>query len=292
MKKLLIIIAILSSLIIANILVKTENSELDKDIKTFSEEINLLELASSFEIFKKDNKIKLTKKSSCYKIKSIDYCADSKKVQLLKKFLSGNVKDIYENREENLMRLGFDNVENKSTMIINGNKTLFFGNINQYNEIYVLQEDNIYKVDYYKGILETTTKQWIDKSKPIINTVENDKFNILIHKKAKLKPCSNISHKDLITDKKFSTLRNTFFDLYASDVKATPNEYYVNVVKNDSLFTIYLESSNSKKNLNHFMIWKEDHLVYFAESVSDKLPKFAFVVPNSVYDNISIFCKK
>ena len=46
-----------------------------------------------------------------------------------------------------------------------------------------------------------------------------------------------------------------------------------------------------KKNLNHFMIWKEDHLVYFAESVSDMLPKFAFVVPNSVYDNISIFCK-
>ena len=32
------------------------------------------------------------------------------------------------------MRLGFDNVENKSTMIINGNKTLFFGNINQYRQ--------------------------------------------------------------------------------------------------------------------------------------------------------------
>ena len=65
MKKLLIIIAILSSLIIANILVKTENSKLDKDTKTLAEEINLLELALSFEIFKKDNKIKLTKKNSC-----------------------------------------------------------------------------------------------------------------------------------------------------------------------------------------------------------------------------------
>ena len=292
MKKLLIIIVILSSLIIANILFKTDNSKLDKDTKTLSEEINLLELASSFEIFKKDNKIKLIKKNSCYKIKSIDYCSDNKKVQLLNKFISSNVKDTYENTEKNLIRLGFDNVDNKRSMIINGNKTLSFGNINKYDEIYVLQEDKIYKVDYYKGMLEIATKQWIDKSKPIINTLESDEFNILIHEKIKINPCVSISHEDLLSDKKFSTLRNSFFDLYASDVKATPIEYYDKVKKNNSLFTVYLISPHSNKIINHFIIWKESHLVYFTESVPSILPKLAFVVPNSVYDNISNYCKK
>jgi len=290
MKKLFIIIAILGALIIANILINTENSESKKDIQTLSEAINLVELTLSFEILQKDNKIKLTKKDYCYEIESIDYCADDAKVQLLKKFIGSKVKDTYENREENLIRLGFDNSKNISSMIINGNKTLFFGNINQYNEIYVLQENKIYKVDYYKGMLEISTKQWIDKSKPIINIMESDEFNITIHEKHAVDPCANILHKDLVLDKKFSILRNSFLDLYASDVKLMPLEYSLKVVKNDSLFTGYLRSPHSKKILNSFMIWKEDHLVYFAPSMNN--PNLAFVVPNSVYKNIDIYCKK
>ena len=290
MKKLFIIIAILGALIIANILINTENSESKKDIQTLSEAINLVELTLSFEILQKDNKIKLTKKDYCYQIESIDYCADDAKVQLLKKFIGSKVKDTYENREENLIRLGFDNSKNISSMIINGNKTLFFGNINQYNEIYVLQENKIYKVDYYKGMLEISTKQWIDKSKPIINIMESDEFNITIHEKHAVDPCANILHKDLVLDKKFSILRNSFLDLYASDVKLMPLEYSLKVVKNDSLFTGYLRSPHSKKILNSFMIWKEDHLVYFAPSMNN--PNLAFVVPNSVYKNIDIYCKK
>ena len=290
MKKLFIIIAILGALIIANILINTENSESKKDIQTLSEAINLVELTLSFEILQKDNKIKLTKKDYCYEIESIDYCADDAKVQLLKKFIGSKVKDTYENREENLIRLGFDNSKNISSMIINGNKTLFFGNINQYNEIYVLQENKIYKVDYYKGMLEISTKQWIDKSKPIINIMQNDEFNITIHEKHAVDPCANILHKDLVLDKKFSILRNSFLDLYASDVKLMPLEYSLKVVKNDSLFTGYLRSPHSKKILNSFMIWKEDHLVYFAPSMNN--PNLAFVVPNSVHKNIDIYCKK
>ena len=290
MKKLFIIIAILGALIIANILINTENSESKKDIQTLSEAINLVELTLSFEILQKDNKIKLTKKDYCYEIESIDYCADDAKVQLLKKFIGSKVKDTYENREENLIRLGFDNSKNISSMIINGNKTLFFGNINQYNEIYVLQENKIHKVDYYKGMLEISTKQWIDKSKPIINIMESDEFNITIHEKHAVDPCANILHKDLVLDKKFSILRNSFLDLYASDVKLMPLEYSLKVVKNDSLFTGYLRSPHSKKILNSFMIWKEDHLVYFAPSMNN--PNLAFVVPNSVYKNIDIYCKK
>ena len=290
MKKLFIIIAILGALIIANILINTENSESKKDIQTLSEAINLAELTLSFEILQKDNKIKLIKKDYCYKIESIDYCADDAKVQLLNKFIGSKVKDTYENREENLIRLGFDNSKNISSMIINGNKTLFFGNINQYNEIYVLQENMIYKVDYYKGMLEISTKQWIDKSKPIINIIESDEFNITIHEKHAVDPCANILHKDLVLDNKFSILRNSFLDLYASDVKLMPLEYPLKVVKNDSLLTGYLRSPHSKKILNSFMIWKEDHLVYFVSSMNN--PNLAFVVPNSVYKNIDIYCKK
>ena len=290
MKKLFIIIAILGSLIIANILINTEDSESKKDTKTLSQAINLAELTLSFEILQKDNKIKLIKKDYCYEIESIDYCSDDAKVQLLKKFIDTKVKDTYENREENLIRLGFDNSKNISSMIINGNKTLFFGNINQYNEIYVLQENKIHKVDYYKGMLEISTKQWIDKSKPIINIMQNDEFNITIHEKHAVDPCANILHKDLVLDKKFSILRNSFLDLYASDVKLMPLEYSLKVVKNDSLFTGYLRSPHSKKILNSFMIWKEDHLVYFAPSMNN--PNLAFVVPNSVYKNIDIYCKK
>ena len=175
-------------------------------------------------------------------------------------------------------------------MIINGNKTLFFGNINQYNEIYVLQANKIYKVDYYKGMLEISTKQWIDKSKPIINIVESDEFDIVFGDRGEIDSCANILHKDLVLDKKFSILRNSFLDLYASDVKLMPSEYLLKVVENDSLFWGYLRSPHSKKILNSFMIWKEDHLVYFAPSMNN--PNLAFVVPNSVYKNIDIYCKK
>ena len=125
MKKIFIIVAILSSLIIANILINTENSKSKKDIQILSEAINLAELTSSFEIFQKDNKIKLIKKDYCYEIDSIDYCADHTKVQLLNKFIGSKVKDTYDDREENLIRLGFDNSKNISSMIINGTKLYF-----------------------------------------------------------------------------------------------------------------------------------------------------------------------
>ncbi len=104
--------------------------------------------------------------------------------------------------------------------------------------------------------------------------------------------CTNFLHEDLVLDKKFSILRNSFLDLYASDVKLMPLEYLLKVVKNDSLFRGYLRSPDSKKILNTFMIWKEDHLVYFAPSMPLMNPNLAFVVPNSVYKNIDIYCKK
>ena len=290
MRKLFIIIAILSSLIIANILINTENSKSKKDIKTLSEAINLLEIVSSFEILQKDNKIKLTKKDSCYEIKSINYCADNRKVKLLKKFVGGKIKDIYENTKENLTRLGFDNVENKRSMIINGNKTLFFGNINQYNEIYVLQKNKIYKVDYYKGMLDIATKQWIDKSKPIISLLETDEFDI------EIVGCATFEHKDLVLNSKYSILRNSFFDLYASDVKMMPDGYYdPNFTKKYNTLIVILSPHSKNKQSVIFHIWKEKHLVRLMNAsrvTRDKISNQAFNIPNSVYKNIDIFCKK
>jgi hypothetical protein len=101
---------------------------------------------------------------------------------------------------------------------------------------------------------------------------------------------NNGANADQKLDNEFSILRNSFLDLYASDVKLMPLEYLLKVVKNDSLFRGYLKSPYSKKILYSFMIWKEDHLVYFAPSVDN--PNLAFVVPNSVYKNIDTYCKK
>ena len=290
MKKLFIIIAILCSLIIANILINTENSESKKDIQTLSEAINLSELTLSFEILQKDNKIKLIKKDYCYEIDSIDYCADDAKIQLLNNFIGSKVKDTYENRKENIIRLGFDNSKNISSMIINGNKTLFFGNINQYNEIYVLQENKIYKVDYYKGMLEISTKQWIDKSKPIISLLETDEFDI------EIVGCATFEHKNLVLNSKYSILRNSFFDLYASDVKMmSDDDLDSDFAKKYNILVVILFPHSKNKESVIFHIWKEKHLVYLmnASGVTwDITSNQAFNIPNSVYKNLDIFCKK
>ena len=218
MKKLIILIVILGSLIVTNILINNDNVQKKKDSLTLSKAISLEMPLSSFEIIKNDNKIKLTKKEFCYEIISIDYCANDTKVNFLKKFLTNKVKDIYENNKENLRRLGFNNIEKSNSIIINNAKTLIFGNINQYNEIYVLQENKIYKVDYFKGMLETTTRYWADKSKPILALVETDEFDVEIWDIKNAKLCKKIKHNDFLSGTKYSTLRNTFFDLYPSDI--------------------------------------------------------------------------
>ena len=155
------------------------------------------------------------------------------------------------------------------------------GKINQYSEIYIQQENKIYKVNFNKDILQTNTKEWIDKSKPIIDLAESDKFNIDIN--LNRNNCASIQHKNLIKDKKFSALRNSFFDLYASDVKPW------NMKNDDLVFTIHIKTSNNKDIIGHFNIWKEDHLVYLVKS---NTPSLKFVIPNLVYDNISTYCKK
>lgn len=304
MKKLIILIAILGSLIVTNILVNNDNTQRKKESLTLSKAIALEMPLSSFEIIKNDNKIKLTKKELCYEIESIDYCANNTKVNFLKKFLTNKVKDIYENNKENLVRLGFNNIEKSNSLIINNKKTLIFGNINQYNEIYVLQANKIYKVDYYKGMLEITTRYWVDKSKPILSVVETDEFNVEIYSIKSGELCEVITHDDFLSGTKHSTLRNTFFDLYPSDINKRGLIYQPsNTIdqykdKERKIFESFIESGMwlslrdshsgySFKN-NTIDIWKEDHVVY----ASERSGNLKFVIPNSVYDNINFYCKK
>ena len=281
MKKLIIIIVALGFLIVANILTNSNNPSLKKHTATLSEVVDLETPISSFSISINKNKINLIDDGTCYKIKSIGYCADDKKIQLFKRFLSNKVNDIYENTPENIKRLGFNSPTNNKVIVINNNKTLIMGKINQYSEIYIQQDNKIYKVNFNKDILQTNTKEWIDKSKPIIDLAESDKFNIDIN--LNRNNCASIQHKNLIKDKKFSALRNSFFDLYASDVKPW------NMKNDDLVFTIHIKTSNNKDIIGHFNIWKEDHLVYLVKS---NTPSLKFVIPNLVYDNISTYCKK
>ena len=308
MKKLFIVITILGSLVIANILTNTNRFNTKKVTENLSDVIFLDKTLFSFEIINKGKKIKLiegdfvnnnphgfgtltskdgTKKESCYKIKSINYCADDKKVQLLKKFLTGEVKDTYENTKGNLNRLGFTNENGSIEMVINSNRTLLFGNINQYNEVYVSQLNKIYKVDYFEGVLETFTGHWINKSNPILPLIENDEFDIEILNLdiSKKRNCASISHKELVNDNNFSTLRNAFFDLYASDIK---NNWKEAINARSQKMKIVFTNSITKKIIFDVIIWKKDHLVYLSKVTGD----VNFVIPNSVYDNVSIYCKK
>ena len=287
MKKLFIVITILGSLVIANILINTDRFNTKKVTENLSDVIFLDKNLFSFVIINKGKKIKLIEKESCYKIKSINYCADDKKVQLLKKFLTGEVKDTYENTKENLNRLGFTNEVGSIEMVINSNRTLLFGNINQYNEVYVSQLNKIYKVDYFEGVLETFTGHWINKSNPILPLIENDEFDIEILNLdiSKKRNCASISHKELVNDNNFSTLRNAFFDLYASDIK---NNWKEAINARSQKMKIIFTSSITKKIIFDVIIWKKDHLVYLSKVTGD----VNFVIPNSVYDNVSIYCKK
>jgi len=299
MKKIIIIIVILCFLTVTNILINSNSSELKKEMVLLSEAINLTDPASSFEITNRDKKLKLVQEESCYKIKSIDYCADDKKVKLLKKFLNNNIKDIYKNSEENINRLGFNSAGKSPSIIINESKTLFFGNINKYNEIYVLQDNKIYKVRYYKGLLDASTKQWIDKSKPIISLFENDKFDIEIQGcgilggdivAGDIAPIS-IEHKDLVSNQKYSILRNSFFDLYASDLRIMTHDELEVLYSKYKTLRIFLSPHTKNKKVDYYYhIWKEDHLVYLKPG--NRLSNKAFIIPNSVYKNIGLHCKK
>mgnify|MGYP001444531850 CR=1 FL=1 len=305
MKKLIIITIVLMSLIVVNILVNDDKTLTEKNSLSLSEAINIKLPPTSFEIITNDNKIQLIKSNNCYNVKSINYCADSKKVNLLKKFLSNKVKDIYDNNKENLDRLGFNNTKKNSLIILDEKITLIFGKLNQYNEIYILVANKIYKVDYYSSILETSTKLWIDKSSPILNLTENDDFHIKIYKKwDERKACANVSHIDLISNINFSNLRNTFFDLYAADVNLLKNIHaenfwstLIDAVEDDNemLYTVHIEDAHKKTRIGskefnvmlyNFKVWKYKHMAYLM--LATELP--LFIIPNSVYENIKSYC--
>ena len=293
MKKLIVILIILGVLIVANIIIKNEDSQNKVNMPSLAQAISLELSVSSYKIINDNNKIILITNGSCYEIQNLDYCADFSKIQLLQKFLQSQVKDIYDKTSENLNRLGFKNEKLNSSIVINNTKTLVFGNTNKYNEIYVLQADKIYKVDYLQGIFETTSKYWADKSEVLLPFVDTDKFTVQIIKHIgnnNTKRCKFIEQKDF-SDIKYSTLRNSFFDLYASDITRLKEN-------DESLFfdtgiSVTFVHPHTGEEMYSFEIWKDDHLVYFSSKYSENQKNnLKYTIPNSVYENISVYCKK
>ena len=301
MKKLITLILLLAILVVANFIFNDESSKIKKDMQTLAEAIDLSGQVISLEINNNGETLKMVDKSfvgypksnSCFGIEKINlYCADEKKINLFNKFLNNHIKDIYENTEENINRLGFNDKNNEISIIIktdnnkSNRKTLFFGNINNFSEVYVLQSNKIYKVNFLDGIFNIDTKFWIDKSKPIISLLESDEFDIKISKgsSGKFSSCELLKHKDLVMKPENSILRNSFIDLYASDV-LTLQESKIRS-EAEFLLTLRILSSNKKA---YIRMWRRDYLVYmaFANNSQD-----VFVIPSSVYDNINSYCEK
>ena len=301
MKKLITLILLLAILVVANFIFNDESSKTKKDMQTLAEAIDLSGQVISIEINNNGENLKMVDKSfvgypksnSCFGIEKINlYCADEKKINLFNKFINTYIKDIYENTEENINRLGFNDKNNEISIIIktdnnkSNRKTLFFGNINNFSEVYVLQSNKIYKVNFLDGIFNIDTKFWIDKSKPIISLLESDEFDIKISKGSsdKFSSCKLLKHKDLVMKPENSILRNSFIDLYASDV-LTLQESKIRS-EAEFLLTLRILSSNKKA---YIRMWRRDYLVYmaFANNSQD-----VFVIPSSVYDNVNSYCEK
>lgn len=291
MKKIFILIGVIGIILLANIILNYKNTDDEKSTQPLAELLNLkIQNITSFTISNND-KIVLSKPSSeaCISIESINYCADNAKINILKKFLNNNIKDIYDKTEQNLQRLGF-NKEIVPSIIINNEKTLFFGNLNKYNEIYVLQGSKIYKTLFYEGMLKATTRFWLDKSTPLIPLTDTDEFDIKIVKYivrnsevVDSRTCAIVKHKETALSTKHSALRNSFLDLYPSDAtRVSGNEDY-------ETYDIALTSSNNGDLIKNIAIYKQENLTYGAIKSGNDL---RFVIPNSVYNNVKSYCKK
>ena len=293
MKKLIVILVILGVLTAANIFIKNKDSQSKINMPTLAEVISLKSSVNDYKIINDSNKIILITNGSCYEIQDLEYCADFSKIQLLHNFLQSRVKDIYDKTSENLNRLGFKNTKTHSSIVINDTTTLIFGNTNKYNEVYVLQADKIYKVEYFKGIFETTSKYWADKSSVLLPFIDTDEFTVQIIKHIgnnKAIRCKLVEQRDF-SDTKYFTLRNSFFDLYASDITRLRE-------KDEALFfdtgiSVLFDHPYTGEEIYSFDMWKDDHLVYFASKYPEnEKNNLKYTIPNSVYENISVYCKK
>ena len=293
MKKIIVILVILTVLIVANTLISKDYTYNIKEHSSLSKIIGLNtnqgKLFSDVKITIDGNSINIAKNDSCYEIQQIRYCADINKITVIEKFLTNEIIDIYEKNDKNLKRLGFELKEKSNSIIINNFKTLWLGNVNQYDETYVLYIDKIYKVNFYKVLSNVSTKEWIDKSKPIFHYSDHDEFNILFDFVLDIGPTCVLKHDSLILNLELSNIRNTFIDLYAEDIilgnKSSQNRNLGKVIG-------LVEKGTDIHDIKYvFTIIKEGHLVYL-RILNDMKVDYTFVVPNSVYDNLNFDCKK
>ena len=160
------------------------------------------------------------------------------------------------------------------------------GNINEYDEAYIQHLDKIYKVDYYHGLSDISTKNWIDKSKPIITILDSDKFDIEISRIGK-PGCIIKGEKKTTTNYNDISCDNIEFieiDNPASDVEEisknyldsplTPDEFVKLVSAGNNEFNAVINSQDIYNNMNKFA---ND----MSQRVSDDLQQYISVVRNS-----------
>ena len=69
-------------------------------------------------------------------------------------------------------------------------------------------------------------------------------------------------------------------------------------MKDESLFfdtgiSVLFDHPYTGEEVYSFEIWKDDHLVYFASKYSEnEKNNLKYTIPNSVYENISVYCRK
>ncbi|MBT7542928.1 MAG: hypothetical protein HN613_02595 [Gammaproteobacteria bacterium] len=289
MKKIIVIIAALVSLVIANMFINKSYVNNNEESSTLYEAIGIV--SPNLIVIKKDDNELILKRedlSSDYGIPSIHFLADRQKTQSLQRFLNNKVKDVYENNTENLRRLGFNLKKKEHKITINNTKTLWIGNVNKYNEVYILQANKIYKVDYFQDLSDISTKNWVLKY-DLLELKDTDEFDIRIGGSEDL--CT-IKHKDMVFHPELSIIRNSFIDLYFSDVFFL-NEDSVMLHEMDNHVWRGLGSESytleyPEKKSFRFTITKAKDIVYFRYK---DIP-FLYRIPNAVADNLNNACEK
>ena len=129
--------------------------------------------------------------------------------------------------------------------------------------------------------------------------LEDDEFDITItyiHNYPSNTECAALKHSDIILNTKHFALRNSFFDLYASDIEYNNINIHHNTERRKLQNLILLSFNNTHTGdfMHQFYIWKDEQSTYFQETGNrrEKRLNMKFIIPNSVYDNIISYCKK
>jgi len=305
MKKILLLLIVLSVLFLLNYFFNQSNTNKNLENSLFSD---VIKPSRNFNYIKfmKDNNVTLMKKNKNWEIVEIgNYFSENKSVKsYLNKIIMSKILDRYDVDDTKKNLLGFDDSNNTLITInndINSNKiNLKIGNYNKNLDYsYVLFEDAIYKLS---GDIRFSDDPYYWAQKMVLDvgvdfitdiSIENLNSKFSFHNKNDvfyLKP-NNI---EINKDQAYSIL-NSFSDLYAEDIiypKLKPNKKSKKI--NVSLYLI-------DGVIIKITIFQKDHLVYmnidnvkkghsllFDSYMTRFTQDWTYVIPNLVFENLLI----